>query len=267
MLPTSVAPELGDPAEYPYVFRIAPSATVQATSFVEYAKASGWSRIGLLAVNNALGSTSADAVVAEVEGTDLEVVGRETHESGAVDLGPQVSSLKRANADVVLVLNVAIPDMAGAVKARNAIEWEVPMLGFSPMANPLVGEAVGAGGMDNVHAGQNYRNLTGEPPANTRAFLDLMREHLGEDVLTRDMSQSAGSYSGLSMMAAAIEKVGSADDPDALKEALESGSPWKMVQGTFEYSADEHSGSPLETLVFVIASSFDDGLYQLSPNQ
>ncbi|MGE0796335.1 MAG: ABC transporter substrate-binding protein, partial [Acidimicrobiia bacterium] len=178
---SSVAPELGDPSQYPYFFRVSPAAALQAVTFVEYIEASGWSKVGLLAVNNALGSSNVEAFKGAIAGTDIEIVSTETHESGAVDLTTQVSSLERSGAEVVLVLNTATSDQIAAVKARNGIEWDVPMLGFSSMSNPAVAAGVG-GSMEGVYSGQQVRNLTvGNVPEQGERFLEGIREKLGQD--------------------------------------------------------------------------------------
>ncbi|MGE3619359.1 MAG: ABC transporter substrate-binding protein [Acidimicrobiia bacterium] len=269
MFPTSVAPELGDPGEFPYVFRAAPPATLQAQTFADYIEAAGWTKVGLLAVNNALGSSNVEAFKGIVAGSDIEIVDTQTFETGAVDVGPQIGNLERAGAEVVLALSTAVPDQVASVKARNAIEWDVPILGFSTMANPLMVDGVGGlANLKDVYAGQQYLYLTqGNPPSQTEEFLEKMREKRGETALTRDVAQSAAGYDVLTMMAEAINEVGDLDDPDALAAAVEDGSPWDLVKGVYEYSAESHEGDSLDTLAFVVAGSFEDGLYELAPNQ
>ena len=262
---TSVAPDLGDPAQFPYVFRMSPVATLQATTFIEYMESLGLSRAGLLAVNNALGSSNVEAFKAGVEGTEIEIAGIEFHESGATDVKPQVTSLRDADADALIVLSTATPDQVAGVKARNAIGWDVPVLGFSTMANPLVAEAVGADGMDQVYAGQQYAKLAGATPDETQAFLDKVRQKRGEDPLTRDAAQVATGYDALQMLAAAVNRAESLESDDVVAE-LEA-EAYDGVKASYEYTSDRHDGEDLDDLVFVVADSFDDGLYEPAPNQ
>jgi branched-chain amino acid transport system substrate-binding protein len=262
---TSVAPELGDPTEYPYFFRASPVATLQASTFLDYIEASGWSKPGMLAVNNALGSTNVEAFTAVAEEAGIELAGAEYAESGATDVSPQITNLRDNGADVVLVLSTATPDQVAAVNARNSVGWDVPMLGFSTMANPLVAEAVGADGMENVYAGQQYVRLTGEPSEATAAFLDKLREVRGGDTLEHDAAQSGTGYDVLHMVAGAVNEVGELD-ADAVREYLET-NIYEGVKSSLEYSAERHDGEGPDDLVFVVADSFDDGLYELAPNQ
>lgn len=262
---TSVAPELGDPAEYPYFFRVSPVATLQAEDFLQYIEASGWTKPGMIAVNNALGSTNVDAFNAVAEEAGVEVAGAEYAESGATDVTPQLTNLRDAGADVVLVFATATPDQVAAVGGRNALGWEVPMLGFSTMANPLVAAAVGDDGMESVYAGQQYVRLTGEPPEATAAFLDKLREARGTDTLEHDAAQSGTGYDALHMVTAAVNEVGELD-ADAVREHLES-NVYEGVKSSLEYDAERHDGEGPDDLVFVLADSFEDGLYTVAPNQ
>lgn len=262
---TSVAPELGDASEYPYFFRVSPVATLQASTFLAYIEASGWTRPGMIAVNNALGSTNVEAFTAVAEAAGVEVAGTEYAESGATDVTPQLTNLRDAGADVVLVLATATPDQVAAVSGRNALGWEVPMLGFSTMANPLVAEAVGADGMEAVYAGQQYVRLTGEPSEATAAFLARLREVRGTETLEHDAAQSGTGFDALNMVAAAVNAVGEID-ADAVRDYLES-NVYEGVKSSLEYDAERHDGEGPDDLVFVIAGSFRDGLYELAPNQ
>ncbi len=263
---TASADDARDAGKLPYTFAMSPSASIQAKTFIQYMKASGWSKPGLLAVNNALGTFNVDKMKSELEGSsDIQIADVEFHETGSVDLTPQVQKLKGAGADVMIMLNTATPDMVAGLKARGQLGWEVPVLGFSTLTFPSVRDAVGEAGMKDVFAGQQYPNFAGEGTPRVQDFISRVKKRLNEDPLTHDVQQTATGYDAIMMWADAVEATGGLD-ADAIKEYRES-NPYEGVKITNYYDAQRHDGERSQDLVFVVANSFDDGLYTLAPNQ
>lgn len=266
-----VLPDAGDAAQFPHVFRTEVVATLQGVTFVEYMQSNGWSTAAVLAVNNALGTASTDAFVASAEGTDIEIVATEFHESGVVDLTPQVRTLQDAEPDVLLLFNTAGPDQVAAIEARNALGWDVPVLGFSSLGNTSVSEALGPENMTDVFAGQAYRLVNREEEGGeligdaAQDFLARYKEYLGEDPLTVNVQQASGIYDSFLMMAEAINAVGDLD-ADGVQAYLEENG-YDGVKATYEYDAERHDGVGLDDLVFVQAGTFSDGALILAPNQ
>jgi branched-chain amino acid transport system substrate-binding protein len=265
-----VLPDAGDATKYPYVFRTEVVATLQGVTFVDYVSKNGWTKIGALAVNNALGTSSLDAVKANLA-AGQSVVAEEFHESGVVDLTAQMRKLQQAGAEVVLMLNTAAPDQIASVNARNGLNWDVPMLGFSSLGNAATRDALGAANMVNVYGGQAYRLLNRAPGSDVpvgdaaKAFIERYRQHRGESVLTVNIQQAAGIYDSFKLFVDAINSVGSTD-PDAVKAYLES-KVHEGIKATYEYNSDRHDGVGLDDLVFVEGSSLEDGILTLAPNQ
>ena len=270
-VPAGVLPDAGDATKYPYAFRTEVVASLQAATFVQYMEAAGFDSAALLAVNNALGTSTVDALKAAVEGTDIKLSAIEFHESGAVDLTPQVRKLMDSGADVLILLNTAGPDTSASLNARESLAWDVPVLGFSSIANTGVTGAVSPAGMEGVFGGQAYRLLAHEPGQDepsgeaAKAFRKLYREFRGEQVLNSNMQQAAGIYDSFWMMATAINAVG-AVDPDGVKEYLEANG-YDGVKASYSYDAERHDGVGLDDLVFMVASSLQDGILELAPNQ
>jgi branched-chain amino acid transport system substrate-binding protein len=265
-----VLPDAGDATKFPYVFRTEVVATLQGTTFVDYIGKNGWTKIGIIAVNNALGTSSADAVKAQLK-PGMEIVASEFHESGTVDLTPQVRKLQDAGAEVLLLLNTAAPDQIAAIEARNGLAWEVPVIGVSSLGNAATRDALGAENMKMVYGGQAYKQLARSGSSNVpssekaAAFLERYKEYRGETELKINIQQAAGIYDSFMMMAAAINAVGEVD-PAGIKEYLESNG-YDGIKATYEYTAERHDGVGLDDLVFIEASSLKDGTLALAPNQ
>lgn len=266
-----VLPDAGDATKFPYVFRTEVVATLQAQTFVEYMQAQGLTTAAALAVNNALGTSNVDGFNAAIEGTAVQLLATEFHESGSTDLTAQVRALMDTGAEVMLLFNTAGPDQVAAINARNSVGWDVPVLGFSSAANRSVVDGVGESGMNDVFAGQAYRLLAREEgtsgPTGDKAveFLARYKDHTGQDPLEVNIQQAAGIYDSFMMMAEAINDVGDVD-PEGIKEYLETNG-YDGVKATYEYDAERHDGVGLDDLVFVTAASFEDGTLALAPGQ
>lgn len=266
-----VLPAAGDAASFPYVFRTEVEASLQSETFVAYMTAAGLTAPALLAVNNALGTSNIDALGVSLEGTDIEVVATEFHETGSTDLTAQMRALMDAEPDVLILLNTAGPDLTAALTARESLAWDVPVLAFSAAANASVTGAVGDAGMDGVLAGQAYRLLAREAGATepfgeaAAAFRERYKEHRGEETLELNLQQPAGIYDSFMMMATAINAVGDLD-PDGVSAYLEENG-YDGVKATYEFTEERHDGIGLDDLVFVIADSLEDGVLEIAPGQ
>lgn len=266
-----VLPAAGDAATFPYVFRSEVEASLQSKTFVAYMTAAGLKAPALLAVNNALGTSNVDALGASVEGTDIEIVATEFHESGSTDLTAQMRTLMDAQPDVLILLNTAGVDLSAALTARESLGWDVPVLAFSAAANASVTSAVGPAGMEGVLAGQAYRLLAREPGSTepigeaAATFRERYRTYRGEETLTMNVQQPAGIYDSFSMMATAINAVGDVD-PGAVRTYLEENG-YDGVKATYEFTAERHDGVGLDDLVFVVADSLEDGILEIAPGQ
>ncbi|MFV0316686.1 MAG: ABC transporter substrate-binding protein [Microthrixaceae bacterium] len=260
--------DAGDASKYPYVFRTEVATSRQAVDFVDYAKANDMDSLGIIAVNNALGIDAAEFLEAEAADNDIDIVATEFHETGATSLTTQMTALKEANPDGVVVLSTAPPDIAAAIKARNSLEWDVPIIGFSAAGYGAVTADVGEEGMKDVYAGQLYwkinRDPGGEGPSDpaSKEWFDRFKEYLGEDPLTDQVQQFAGGYDAAMVMMTAMNEAGSTD-PDAIKDWLEENG-YDGVRATYKYSADSHEGVESDDLAWVVASSFQDGTHEIA---
>jgi ABC-type branched-subunit amino acid transport system substrate-binding protein len=267
-----VLPAAGDAAKYPYVFRTAVVATLQGTTFVEYMKASGYKRAGILAVNNALGTSNVDAFKAAIGDSGIEIAATEFHESGTVDLSPQLKKVLDANPDVLLLFNTAAPDQIAAVKARKTLGSDLPMLGFSSLAYAGTAAELQKENADNVYAGQFYRRLSREPGSSepiggetTTAFIEELAKARGETTLTVGSEQQAGQFDSVMLIAKAAEAVGELD-ADKIREYLEANG-YDGVRASYTYDAQRHDGVGLDDLVFSVPITLENGTAELAPNQ
>lgn len=256
-----VLPAVGDATANPYVFRTTSPAFLQTEALIVFLNDAGLTNPGALAVNDALGTSSLETFEANVEGSGITIAASELHETGQVDLVANVQNLKNAGADSMVVFNTGT-DQAAAIRARNELGWDVPVVGLQTMTDPAVAEAVGSEGMEMVFAGPSYPALLRGEGLSEPSLVTRAKEYLGEDPLSEDVTLSGLTYDALMLYAEAAEATGGLD-ADAIKEYLEDSPPdgHPGIIANYFYDAERHDGITLEDMTYVVAASFENGTF------
>ena len=204
-----------------YVFRVSAVDALVDVKLLDYAnRAFGAKKAGLMLINNPWGESNEKGLVAADAGNDaIEIAGIEKFENNDVDMVPQLTRLKNAGADaIILVVNA--PPGAQMMKSRERMGWTAPVVShwgisggrFPELAGPTAGEA---------HFVQTYSFFGKQGPAGERVLASLMKkfpEIKGpEDVFSP--VGTANAYDAMHLMAKAIDKAGSTDG-DAIREAM-----------------------------------------------
>jgi branched-chain amino acid transport system substrate-binding protein len=85
-------------------------------------------KLGLLVQNDELGADGEAGIRKALEGTDVQIVARETYESVQFDVTAQTQRLKAANPDVIIAYAIP-PQAASLVKvSREVLNWNVPIV-------------------------------------------------------------------------------------------------------------------------------------------
>lgn len=263
-----------DPKLYPYSFTNENNSQQIDTAMAKFIERQGWTKAGIIAVNNAYGTQSIDLFTAAIKDTSVKIVGTpQLHESGKVDLNAEVGAVVGAGADVIMIFNVAGPDQTATIKARNQQAPGLPMVGSSSLYNASTTDNFTAEELETVYGGPGYtalayRDASDPVPLGDKAaaFIDRYKKYLGVGEMKVSVSQAVGAYDGLMAAAAAINGVGSAEDPDALRAWFESNS-YPGVRATLSWSATSHAGVSPDQTSFMKVKSLRDGLTQLAPGE
>ena len=204
-----------------YVFRVsAVDALVDIRLLDHVNRKFGAKKAGLMLINNPWGESNEKGLVAADAGNDdIEIVGIEKFENNDVDMVPQLTRLKNAGADaIILVVNA--PPGAQMMKSRERMGWSVPVVShwgisggrFPELAGPTAGDA---------HFVQTYSFFGKQSPAGERVLASLMKKYPEikgpEDVFSP--VGTANAYDAMYLMARAIDKAGSTDG-DAIRKAM-----------------------------------------------
>lgn len=260
-------PGAGDASKYPYTYRLAQSSEASGADFAGYAKKKKWAKVGVLAVNTTLGTSTLDAFKKSLTGSGIDV-SSVIFEAGTVDLTPALSKLQDSLPDAVYFFCTG-GDLANAVKARATLKYFAPTVSYSTVADAAVVDA--AGGAENMRGvvGEGFylgqlrkaNSAYAQRDAYSK-FLDKLRIKKGEKVLKGAGNIPAGGYAGLDMFVVAANKTGSLD-ADVMKKYLDTSGYDGVVE--YKFTSAVHDGYSLDALGFALATSLRDGTLEEAP--
>lgn len=246
----------------PLGFGIQITSDLIGPSFVEHAKSVGWKSLAVLAVNNTFGTMVLDSTVAAAKEAGIDVVKTEVHESGAVDLSPQVRSLRDKNPDALVVASFGA-DAVSALKARVQLGWEIPVIGPSGLSFDEVVNGAGKEGIDGVLSSMYPRPLAADPTtgavseAGEKLRKDIKAKEGGKD-LTINLDNVGLGYDAIKAVAAAFNGAKS-DDADKAGDYLIANG-YKGVRADYSWDSKTTAGFPLAANSIVVAASLKDGV-------
>ena len=119
------AQQMGEPDVYPWTIGSIPTYATEAAIFATYLEDNApEAKVGILYQNDDFGEGYVGPFEKAIEGTDITVVGQETYNPGENDVGSQMTALRNAGADTVLVAASALacPSSLQAIAGQSG--WE-----------------------------------------------------------------------------------------------------------------------------------------------
>lgn len=245
--PVSLGTSVDDPAS-PFSFGIRPSSKVQAAKMVEYAVGKlGKTRIGLIHDNGAYGMDGNKWMIEELKKRKITPVGDENYKMFDNDMTVQLTKLKDAKAEVLLLTSVAA-DAATIRRAAAQIGYSPIMIGPSSDASlAFVNIAKElANGMYVVNNVDPYN--TAKVPRMDSFFKRY--EELNKQFKYGFSSVGGGivqSYDAIYILANAMKAARSTDSV-AVRDAIEKVTGFEGLSGTINFSKSNHEGLGPEVL-------------------
>ncbi len=114
------------------------------------AKEHAGKKLGLLLQNNEFGYEGEEGIKRGLEGSDVEIVARETYESVQWDVTAQTQRLKNAGAEVIATYAIPPPAASLVKTAREVLNWDVPIIVTGVDATELFLELAGAENSEGI---------------------------------------------------------------------------------------------------------------------
>jgi branched-chain amino acid transport system substrate-binding protein len=203
-----------------YVFRVSAVDDLVDVALVDYAmKKYGAKKPGLILINNPWGESNEKGLKAALAAKSLSAVGIEKFETNDVDVVPQLTRLKQAGTDVLLLVANVAPS-AQVVKSLDRMSWNVPIVSHWGPAGGRFTELAGPSAA-KVHFIQTF-SFSGNSNPKALAVLDALKKKYPEIKSLADVTPAVGianAYDALHLTALAIAKAGSTEGPK-IREAF-----------------------------------------------
>jgi branched-chain amino acid transport system substrate-binding protein len=203
-----------------YVFRVSAVDDLVDVALVDYAmKKYSAKKPGLILINNPWGESNEKGLKAALAAKSLSAVGIEKFETNDVDVVPQLTRLKQAGTDVLLLVANVAPS-AQVVKSLDRMSWNVPIVSHWGPAGGRFTELAGPSAA-KVHFIQTF-SFSGNSNPKALAVFDALKKKYPEIKSLADVTPAVGianAYDALHLTALAIAKAGSTEGPK-IREAF-----------------------------------------------
>ena len=195
-----------------YVFRVSAMDEIVDEALVQYGiDEYGMQKPGMLLINNPWGESNEKGFRHALEQRDMEWAGIERIEGSDLDVIPQLTRLKNAGADTLLMVGNVGPS-AQVVKSLDRMGWDVPVVSHWGPTGGRFSELAGPNA-DRVHFIQTYV-FTENNSAKGDEVLSALKARYPEIQSLADITPAVGianAYDAMHLSALAIEKAGSTD--------------------------------------------------------
>lgn len=235
-----------------YVFRVSARDDLVDVALLRYAsKKFGAKTPGLVLINNPWGESNERGLKAAAAAANISIAGIEKIEQSDVDVSPQLTRLKNAGADSLILVANAAPG-AQMMKARERMGWKVPVIShwgisggrFDELVGPTAGEA---------HFIQTY-SFFGKLNDPGKRLMSEMAAKYGvkgpADVLAP--VGTANAYDAMHLLARAIEKAKSTDG-EAIRKAMYEIDQYDGLIKTYKrpFGPNDHEGLAPDDYIMV----------------
>jgi branched-chain amino acid transport system substrate-binding protein len=203
-----------------YMFRVSAVDERVDLAMLNYAKKSfGAKKPGAILINNPWGESNQKGLEKAAADIKLPLAGVEKYGATDIDITPQLTRLKSAGADSLILVGNAAP-AAQVMKSLERMDWSVPVVSHWGISGGRFNELAGPRYKD-VRFMQTYSFFGKQNPVGVKVLAELKKrfpEIKGpEDILAP--VGVANSYDAMMLTALALDECGSTDG-DKLRDAF-----------------------------------------------
>ncbi|MCQ3029586.1 ABC transporter substrate-binding protein [Pseudomonas syringae] len=194
-----------------YVFRVSAVDELVDEALVKYGVDNGMKKPGMILINNPWGESNEAGFKRALEKRGMANAGVERIQDSDLDVVPQLTRLKNAGADTLLMVGNVGPS-AQVVKSLDRMGWDVPVVSHWGPAGGRFGELAGPNA-SRVHFIQTYVFTENNSPKGD-ALLTALKVAYPQIKTLADVTPAVGianAYDALHLAALAIEKAGNTD--------------------------------------------------------
>jgi len=236
-------------ADRKWVFKTAQSDIIVANKLASQFKEKGLQKVAFLYMNNAYGESGRQAFATAAKTYGLQVVVEEKFEATDKDMTPQLTRVKRSDAQAALVW--AIPPSASIItKNFKQLDLKIPLFHTHGVGNQKFLELAGdaANGVRLAVGKLLVADQLPDSDPQKKVLLEYINDYKAK--FNENPSTFGGhAWDGFNLVVDALAKAG--DDPAKIRDELEKAKNFTGISGVFNMSAQDHNGLDESCLVMV----------------
>jgi branched-chain amino acid transport system substrate-binding protein len=255
-----------DAKTFPLNFDLSPSAPNYAVAFCPYAKAHGWTKVGVLYTDDAYGDVLGPDIQSQCQQDGSTVTGIEKYEPTSLDMTPEIQTIEAGHPQAVMLVGYGA-EVGYVLNGFQKLGWTVPILGDVAVADTnIVTSPPPAGLMGTAEektlkfeAFQSTVAQSNEP-ANLKTMITALK---GQGTIIGSLI-TAYNYDGVQMLAAAATKANSVTNVSSIATAVIGLTGAKTgIFPQYNYSTTVHAPTePSSVFTFVTPSTLTNGQFK-----
>ncbi len=180
-------------------------------------------KLGLLVQNDEFGVDGEAGIRMGLEGSDVQIVARETYESTQWDVTAQTQRLKNANPDVVAAYAIPPPAASMVKVAREVLNWDVPFVVTGVNVSEIFAQLAGAENAEGMVSVVFGKQLYQTDDPGVQLHLQIMKD-FGQGVPPQNYTLYGQAMAEI--MVKGLENAGPNLTRDSLENGLEAIRDW-----------------------------------------
>lgn len=237
-----------------YVFRVSAVDQLVDTALINYAmKTYGAKKPGFMLVNNPWGESNEKGLSAAVSDSKIGKAGSEKFEDKDVDMTPQLSRLKAAGADAIILVGNAGPG-AQVMKSLGRMNWDVPVISHWGISGGRFPELAGAMSQKVVFV-QTY-SFFGKQSDIGKKTIDLLTRKYSDIKSVSDITPPVGYANAIDAMhlTALAMAAGGGTSGDQIREGFYKINEYKGLIKTYSKPFSEQNHDALTARDYVMVA-------------
>jgi len=225
-----------------YAFRVSAMDALVDRKLMDYAQTEhDADKVGLMLINNPWGESNEEGLKAAAKEMDAEIVGVETFSTDDVDMVSQLTRLREAGAESLILVSNVKP-AAQMIKSMDRMEWDVPVVSHWGISGGRFRELAGPTA-EEVHFVQTY-SFYGDLDKDGQRVLSALKSKYDDIEGPGDIVAPVGTanaYDAMHIVARGIAKAGSTDH-EAIRKAMEDLDTYDGLIKTYAppFTQDDH---------------------------
>ncbi|MEM8642134.1 MAG: ABC transporter substrate-binding protein [Cyanobacteria bacterium P01_G01_bin.54] len=225
-----------------YAFRVSANDNIVDNFLMRYAnQEKDATKVGLVLINNPWGESNQKGFEEWAAEYDIEIVGIEKFNDGDTDISAQLTRLKDAEAETLLLVANAAPG-AQMMKSLIRLDWDVPVVSHWGISGGRFPELAGPAAAEQVTFVQTYSFYGEQSPVGEQVLAALEEKYdlSGPEEILAPVG-TANAYDAMHLVALALNQAESTEGP-TLREAFYDLPTYEGLIKTYDpaFTPDNH---------------------------